>query len=474
MPTDVAVSEQATLAWSIDGQEFRCVGPIQDGLPLGGYVRITPPEGPPRIGQLLDQRVVAATTGRRVEAGGVVVGRAEPPGPFDDATVTIASDDDVRRALARGDHALDVGSLRGRPDVTATVTAKGFNRHTFLCGQSGSGKTYALGVLLERLLLHTTLPILILDPNGDHTNLDRPTAADPATARAYREATAGLTVLGAAPDADRGPLRIRLADMGTEGAGAALELDPVVDREEYNTLTHLGETLPLKSWASVRDLVAALRQQDEPAVRELVLRIENLGLDRMTVWALGRHRTVAEIWAEDRPRALIADTSGFDARRERVAVAVAVLTDLWKRRAQRQPMLLVVDEAHDVCPSQPTDRLQALAVELFTRIAGEGRKYGIHLLLASQRPDKLPENVLSQCDNLLLMRVNSAADRRALADRFGFAPPGLVELARTFGLGEALVAGNIARPPVLVRVGTRITPEGGGDIRTDWAADPSA
>jgi hypothetical protein len=128
-----------------------------------------------------------------------------------------------------------------------------------------------------------------------------------------------------------------------------------------------------------------------------------------------------------------------------------------------------VDEAHDVCPSEPADRLQSLAVDLFTRVAGEGRKYGIHLLLASQRPDKLPENVLSQCDNLLLMRVNSAADRRALAERFSFAPPTLVDLAGRFGLGEALLAGRIAQPPVLAKIGRRLTPEGGADVPTDWA-----
>ena len=39
-----------------------------------------------------------------------------------------------------------------------------FNRHTFWCGQSGSGKTYALGVVLEQLLLRTELPIAVLDP----------------------------------------------------------------------------------------------------------------------------------------------------------------------------------------------------------------------------------------------------------------------------------------------------------------------
>jgi uncharacterized protein len=462
--------EVATVAWSLDGRSFRCTGPIGDAPPLGGYVRIAPPDRPPRIGQILEEEVATSRSGRRVDAGGVLVDPTAEPSAFDDATVTLATDGDVDRVVSGGKHPLAIGALRGRPEVTATVTAEGFNRHTFLCGQSGSGKTYALGVLLERLLLDTTLPILVLDPNGDHVNLGHPAdGVDPAVADAYRTATSGLVVLGATAGEDRPPLRIRLPDLGPDGAGAVLELDPIADREEYNTLIRLAETVPFTAWATVDDLVASLREQDDPVVRQLVLRIENLGIHRTTAWALGRYRPLAEIWADERPRALVADTSGFGSRRERVAVAVAVLTDLWGRRKERRPVLLVVDEAHDVCPSEPTDRLQALAVELFTRIAGEGRKYGIHLLLASQRPDKLPANVLSQCDNLVLMRVNSAADRRDLAERFGFAPPSLVDVAGSFGLGEALIAGNIARPPVLVRVGRRLTPEGGGDVPTSWA-----
>jgi hypothetical protein len=55
--------------------------------------------------------------------------------------------------------------------IAATIDAAGFNRHSFLCGQSGSGKTYSLGVVLERLLADTDLRIAILDPNADYVKL---------------------------------------------------------------------------------------------------------------------------------------------------------------------------------------------------------------------------------------------------------------------------------------------------------------
>ncbi len=65
-----------------------------------------------------------------------------------------------------------IGTLADRDDQTpALLDAARFNRHTFWCGQSGSGKTYALGVVLEQLLLGTHLPILVIDPNADFVRL---------------------------------------------------------------------------------------------------------------------------------------------------------------------------------------------------------------------------------------------------------------------------------------------------------------
>ena len=62
--------------------------------------------------------------------------------------------------------------LAGRDEVVpARIDAGGFDRHTFLCGQSGSGKTYSLGVVLEQLLLNTELRVVVIDPNSDFVRL---------------------------------------------------------------------------------------------------------------------------------------------------------------------------------------------------------------------------------------------------------------------------------------------------------------
>ena len=67
---------------------------------------------------------------------------------------------------------LTIGTLLESENAApARLLASKMNRHTFWCGQSGSGKTYALGVALEQILLHTRLPLVILDPNSDFVKL---------------------------------------------------------------------------------------------------------------------------------------------------------------------------------------------------------------------------------------------------------------------------------------------------------------
>ena len=146
-----------------------------------------------------------------------------------------------------------------------------------------------------------------------------------------------------------------------------------------------------------------------------------------------------------------------------------MLGELWRRRADREPVLIVIDEAHNVCPAEPEDGLTALATDYAVRIAAEGRKFGLYLLASTQRPQKIHENVISQCDNLVLMRMNSVADLGYAGDVFSFVPPGLLAQAGAFGLGEALVAGKLASHPALLKMGRRIAAEGGADVPTTWA-----
>ena len=128
------------------------------------------------------------------------------------------------------------------------------------------------------------------------------------------------------------------------------------------------------------------------------------------MWARADGGSSLDALEDPAVRCLVVDLGSLATYDERALVAGAVLERLWRLRARREPVLIVIDEAHNVCPAAPADPLTALATETAVRIAAEGRKFGLYLLTSTQRPQKAHPNVVSQCDNLVLMRMNSAAD----------------------------------------------------------------
>ena len=353
---------------------------------------------------------------------------------------------------------LPVGELALAPGVPFELDAAGFGRHTFLCGQSGSGKTYSLGVLLERLLMETSLRVVVLDPNSDYVRLGEPRAgADPSAVERFGPVAGSVAVRSGVTG--EGAVRVRFRELNPEQQAAVLRLDPLADREEYAELTALVEDQGMRSVADV----------ELGASDSIRLRAHNLGVNRWGIWPGPDGASLAEELEDpDGPRCLVVDLGSLETREEQSIVAGHVLERLWRRRAAREPVAIVIDEAHNVCPAEPEGPVATLATEDAIRIAGEGRKFGLYLVLVSQRPQKVHENVLSQCDNLVLMRMNSAADLAHVGTVFSFVPPGLIERAMTFRQGEALVAGKIASHPAVIRFGERITEEGGADV-AGWA-----
>src|SRR5947209_19683948 len=120
--------------------------------------------------------------------------------PFHDALIRVATETEVQgwQQRAQPEATLWLGDLAMAAGVAALADARGFSRHTFLCGQSGSGKTYSLGVILERLLTETDLRIVVLDPDSDFVRLGQVRAgADPLLAGRYEPAAHGVAVYSA-------------------------------------------------------------------------------------------------------------------------------------------------------------------------------------------------------------------------------------------------------------------------------------
>jgi hypothetical protein len=467
------------LASSVDGRRFTFQASLHElAFQAGGYL-VLEGDGEPRLGQVITLEA-ASREGPELDVGlgdalsaqsqvllryaqgdGVVV---EGDGaPFHDAAARPAAPEEVAAWLERTRPpraSLEVGELVLAPGVGFALDAGGFDRHTFLCGQSGSGKTYSLGLVLEQLLLETDLRIVVLDPNSDFVRLGsvRNGAEGDAAAR-YEALASGIAVRAAAVGA--APMQLAYPELDAATQAAVLKLDPIADREEYAVLISA-----LEEWKP--ELLAEL-SADSPEGHLLLQRAHNLGVLDWKVWSRGSEGSVLDEVVDGDLRCLVLDLGSLGTRQEQALVAAAVLARLWERRAARSPVLLVIDEAHNVCPAQPDDLLTALATEHAVRIAGEGRKFGLYLLVSTQRPQKVHENVLSQCDNLLLMRMNSLADLGFVGDVFSFVPQSLLERATTFRQGEALAAGKISPHPALLRFGARISEEGGSDVPSDWA-----
>lgn len=357
---------------------------------------------------------------------------------------------------------LTIGTHTDGSGTAVSLNAEKFNRHTFWCGQSGSGKTYALGVVLEQLLLNTELPLLIMDPNADYTRLSemRPDA-DPESAA--RMAGFPMRILNSTR-AGGEQLRARFTDLNVASKAAVLKLDPVLDHEEFNVLLH---SQIVATTFSNDGFINGLRAAGTPGHLKLANRIENLQVLEWDLWSRGAESVNDVI--DTRPRATVMDLGGFTDPAEPKVAALAVLEHLWNGRHERRPVLIVIDEAHNLCSPNPSTPVERVLTDLLVQIAAEGRKFGLWLFLSTQRPTKIHPNVLSQCDNLGLMRINAPRDLVELAEAFGFVPEELLKQSPAFRQGQGLFAGGFVQAPVLAQMRARITVEGGSDVKVPLA-----
>ncbi|MCP1515862.1 MULTISPECIES: ATP-binding protein [Pseudomonas] len=115
------------------------------------------------------------------------------------------------------------------------------------------------------------------------------------------------------------------------------------------------------------------------------------------------------------------------------------------------PILLVYEEAHKYVPSSDLSKYRSSKISI-ERIAKEGRKYGVTLLLASQRPSEISETIFSQCNNFIAMRLTNPVDqgyvKKLLPDSLG----SLIDKMTSFRQGEALLVGESIILPSIVQI----------------------
>jgi DNA helicase HerA-like ATPase len=127
------------------------------------------------------------------------------------------------------------------------------------------------------------------------------------------------------------------------------------------------------------------------------------------------------------------------------------------------PILLVYEEAHKYVPNSELSKYRA-SKNSIERIAKEGRKYGVTLLLASQRPSEISETIFSQCNSFIAMRLTNPNDqgyvKKLLPDTLG----SLIDKMPSLKAGEALLIGESIILPSIVQIDECKLPPSSNDV----------
>lgn len=126
---------------------------------------------------------------------------------------------------------------------------------------------------------------------------------------------------------------------------------------------------------------------------------------------------------------------------------------VWQTEAERKnsPALLVCEEAHRYVPNRGEAQYEA-AQSAIRRIAKEGRKYGVGLLLVSQRPSEVEATVLSQCNSWIVLRITNDADREHVRSVLPDSMSGLTKMLSGLRRQEAIFVGQAATLPTRVMI----------------------
>ncbi|MDW0261832.1 MAG: ATP-binding protein [Nitrososphaeraceae archaeon] len=189
-------------------------------------------------------------------------------------------------------------------------------------------------------------------------------------------------------------------------------------------------------------------------------------------------------------RLVVVDLPSINNNELRALVLNSILTEEWENAEKkweeamksprdedrRVPTFIVLDEAHNFIPASPRSRHESLVREQFRTIAAEGRKFGLFLILVSQRPDKLDDLVLSECGNKAILHLDSQSMVDKVIKTLGLDfDIESIERERivSFKPGRVLLAGNWACEHNIFYCAARRTLEGGRNLEDEYWARPT-
>ena len=420
-----------------------------------------------------------------------------------------ASPDLVKQHISLGGR-LHIGVLRGLEDVEVYLNEEALARHMAIIGATGSGKTW-LSVLLIEELLKVNATLVVLDPHGEYARIKDDVGKLGASATVFKltkhhagDVRYRVSLLSTDPEhlasvAGIGEKAVRVREaftlahmavtlaarlfqdksiasltnmdrlLGEVSSGRSIQVQRLstIFRLKYPVGNFNGSLLYSKLLRVLEDL-SALAQTPQGrnaaiAARRYVRRLGKLGIYGPKGTPLSK--------ILKRGHVSIINLAGLDSQVQD-HVAYSVIERIFKARVNYMrnlpgakypdPVVIIVEEAHNLAPRGRS----TLAKGMLAKVATEGRKFGVFLIIITQRPSRIDEDVLSQVQNYALLRIVNPRDREALLEVGEFMDQTLDKVLSSLNRGEALLMGPIVNSqiPIVARLRDRVLNYSGGDI----------
>jgi DNA helicase HerA-like ATPase len=329
-----------------------------------------------------------------------------------------------------------IGTLLRRPKVRVSIDLNMLSsRHLAILATTGKGKSNLLALIAKKVSeKHGTM--IIFDYHGEYSNLQIPKIkiTVPKINPRNLDADELADVIGVRKDADR--QRYLLQKIYTKEAKTSKDFWSVL----------------------VRNLRSIMEDEETPYQEKLVARRLEEIIDRALIgW--GKifdltTRNVLDIIVNNRINIL--DISEFTEYQSQILISHfldAVLED--RKNALRggeckfkSPVIIAIEEAHVFIPSNKQTRCS----ENVAKIAREGRKFGVSLIIVSQRPSRLDADIISQIGNFAISGLIHPRDQSFIADVTDDVSEELKATLPSLNPGEMIFVGNFVRAPALVKV----------------------
>lgn len=391
--------------------------------------------------------------------------------------VMFADRNDLTRVYARPHGAsIKVGSLYQDSAVPARLLIDElFSKHFIVVGTTGCGKSTALTCILRRVLEeHHYAHMVVLDVHNEYPeafgelaeNIDPENLNLPIWLLNFQELTEALTSSDASREAE--------TEILSDGVVYAKRRFSDVSSARASSLTRRvgdfsGITVDTPTPYRLSDVVSYIDEQlgkldrtrSTVPYRRLKTRIETLVSDQRYSFMFGS-LTVQDTMTEALGRLFRVPHDGkpitvinlSSVPSEILDVVISVIARLafdlavWSKGGL--PMLLVCEEAHRYAPASEEDKF-APTRQALSRIAKEGRKYGLSLALVTQRPSELDPTVLSQCSTAIAMRLSTEKDQAVMRANTHDGALDLLDFLPLLGDREAIAFGQGVAMPMRIR-----------------------